>query len=78
MKTTGFHLSRGLVFAALAGYSLWVLFPMVWVAYSSLKPSAAIFDHAFALPRADHLVWQNYAHAWREAFLGRYFFNRSS
>jgi ABC-type glycerol-3-phosphate transport system permease component len=67
--------SRGLVVAALAGYGLWVVFPMLWVAYSSLKPDAAIFRDTFALPAADDLRFDNYARAWREARFGDYFFN---
>jgi len=68
-------LSRWLIFLGLLGYLLWVIFPMVWVAYSSLKPDEAIFRDAFALPAVDELVWSNYARAWREAHFGTYFFN---
>jgi ABC-type glycerol-3-phosphate transport system permease component len=68
-------ISRGLIFAALFGYLLWVVFPMIWVAYSSLKPDEAIFRDAFALPAADALVWENYSRAWREAHFGTYFIN---
>ncbi len=75
VKRSPYIATRGLIFAALAGYSVWVLFPMIWVAYSSLKPGNAIFENAFALPSLDHLVWQNYVHAWREALLGNYFLN---
>lgn len=67
--------SRGLIFAALFGYAVWVIFPMLWVAYSSLKPDAAIFRDAFALPAWDDLRTENYGHAWREARFGDYFFN---
>lgn len=48
---------------------------MIWVAYSSLKPSEAIFRDAFALPSADQIAWQNYARAWREARFSDYFLN---
>jgi len=68
-------LSRGLIFAALAGYAIWVVFPMLWVAYSSLKADTAIFRDAFALPPLDDLRFENYARAWREARFGDYFFN---
>ncbi|HNW42143.1 MAG TPA: ABC transporter permease subunit, partial [Opitutaceae bacterium] len=70
-----FQLSRGLIFAALIGYALWVVFPMVWMAYSSLKTDQAIFRDAFALPPAGDLQFANYAHAWREAHFGDYFLN---
>jgi len=68
-------LSRGLIFAVLSGYLVWTVFPMVWVAYTSLKPGSAIFADAFALPALNSLQWRNYSRAWHEAFLGRYFFN---
>jgi len=42
--------SRGLMLAVLFGYGAWVVFPMLWVAYSSLKADSAIFSDAFALP----------------------------
>ncbi|HEU5081399.1 MAG TPA: carbohydrate ABC transporter permease [Opitutaceae bacterium] len=67
--------SRGLIYLALGLYLIWVVFPMIWVAYSSLKTNAAIFQDAFALPARGDLQWQNYRHAWRQAQLGSYFFN---
>ncbi|MEO7413651.1 MAG: carbohydrate ABC transporter permease, partial [Opitutaceae bacterium] len=69
------QLSRGIVFATLLGYGAWVVFPMVWVAYSSLKADAAIFREAFALPVLGELHTENYTRAWREARFGDYFWN---
>ena len=68
-------LSRSLIFGALGLYALWLIFPMVWVAYSSLKPDAAIFSDTFALPGMGELRGDNYVHAWKEAHFGEYFFN---
>lgn len=68
-------ISRILIFAVLAGYLLWVVYPMAWVAYSSLKTDEAIFREAFALPPFDDLQTGNYARAWNEAKFGDYFFN---
>jgi ABC-type glycerol-3-phosphate transport system permease component len=68
-------LSRGLIFAVLLGYAAWVVFPMVWVAYSSLKADNAIFHDAFALPAAGEWHTENYVHAGRGARFGDYFFN---
>ncbi|HVU32872.1 MAG TPA: carbohydrate ABC transporter permease [Opitutaceae bacterium] len=59
----------------LVTYAAWVVFPMVWVAYSSLKPDRAIFEHTFALPQPGDLRFENYAHAWRQAHFGQYFLN---
>jgi len=70
-----FTISSGLIFLVLAGYLLWVIYPMLWVAYSSLKPDDAIFRDAFALPSLDALQWGNYRQAWREAHFGEYFLN---
>ncbi len=70
-----FTIGSGLIIAVLLGYAVWVIFPMIWVAYSSLKPDAAIFRDTFALPAAGNLRFDNYARAWREARFGDYFFN---
>jgi ABC-type glycerol-3-phosphate transport system permease component len=68
-------ISRILIFAVLAGYLVWVVFPMAWVAYSSLKTDEAVFRDTFALPPLDALQTDNYARAWREARFGDYFLN---
>jgi ABC-type glycerol-3-phosphate transport system permease component len=68
-------LSRIFIFAVLAGYLLWVIYPMAWVAYSSLKTDEAIFREAFALPSIDALQTDNYVRAWNGAKFGDYFFN---
>ncbi len=70
-----FHVSRALVGVVLAGYLVWVVFPMVWMAYSSLKSDRAIFREPFALPAAGDLQFENYGRAWREARFGDYFLN---
>ena len=70
-----FRLSGGVAFLAMAGYSALLVFPMVWVAYSSLKGDDAIFRHALALPSAAGLEAGNYTRAWREARFGDYFLN---
>jgi len=75
MSRSGFHVSRALMAAALAGYAAWVVLPMAWVAWSSLKADDAIFRDAFALPLPGALHLENYANAWRTARLGSYFLN---
>jgi ABC-type glycerol-3-phosphate transport system permease component len=75
MKSGRLQLSRGLIFVVLFGYAAWVVFPMLWVAYSSLKPDTTIFRDTFSLPAANDLRLDNYARAWREARFGDYFFN---
>ncbi|MFA6962784.1 MAG: carbohydrate ABC transporter permease [Opitutaceae bacterium] len=68
-------ISRYLMFAVLAGYLVWVVYPMAWVAYSSLKTDEMIFREAFALPQFDALQTDNYVRAWNEARFGDYFIN---
>jgi ABC-type glycerol-3-phosphate transport system permease component len=78
MKTqrpAGFRFSRTLVAAALVGYSAWLIFPMLWVAYSSLKGDDAIFRDTFSLPSIGALHTENYTHAWTQAHFGEYFTN---
>ena len=70
-----FRFSRGVAFTALLGYSAWLVFPMVWVAYSSLKADDAIFRDTLALPSAGSLATGNYARAWSQAHFGAYFLN---
>jgi ABC-type glycerol-3-phosphate transport system permease component len=70
-----FQLSRGIVFGGLLGYAAWVVFPMVWVAYSSLKTDAEVFRHPFVPPGLQDLHPENYARAWQDARFGDYFLN---
>ncbi len=70
-----FQVSRGLLTLALLGYGLWVVYPMVWVAASSLKGDDAIFRDTFALPRWVDLHTGNYARAWSGAHFSAYFLN---
>jgi ABC-type glycerol-3-phosphate transport system permease component len=69
------RISEGLILAVLLGYALWVVYPMVWMAYSSLKTDAAIAHTPFALPALADLQFDNYGHAWSEARFSDYFFN---
>jgi ABC-type glycerol-3-phosphate transport system permease component len=67
--------SRSVAFIALLGYSALLVFPMIWVGYSSLKGDDAIFRDAFALPSPGSLRTDNYSHAWHQAHFGEYFLN---
>jgi ABC-type glycerol-3-phosphate transport system permease component len=78
VRESGHHparvsLSRALIAAALCCYAAWVVFPMAWVAYSSLKSDRAIFADTFALPSPDRLRFDNYGNAWRQAHFRDYF-----
>lgn len=74
-RSAGTGPGRVLLSAALAAYALWAVFPLVWVAYSSLKGDAAIFQDAFAWPGPGDFHPENYARAWREARFADYFWH---
>lgn len=71
----GFKVSRLLVGGALASYLAWVVFPLVWVVYSSFKDDTAILRHPLALPAWADMDGATYARAWSGARLGEYFLN---
>jgi N-acetylglucosamine transport system permease protein len=66
-----------LLYAALSAYSLVILFPLAWLAYTSLKSTEEIFQGAWTLPKEPQ--WQNFHKAWNgmsgEPGLGPYFAN---
>jgi len=66
---------RFLTYAAMAAYAAWVVFPMIWMAYSSVKSDDAIFRNSLALPGPGDFRISNYSRAWREAHFDRYFLN---
>jgi ABC-type glycerol-3-phosphate transport system permease component len=70
-----FAFGRQLIFVVLFGYAVWVIYPLLWVAYSSLKADEAIFLDAFQLPDFADLRFGNYARAWEGAHFGEYFLN---
>lgn len=65
------------VHAALALYSLFILFPLGWLAYTSLKSTDEIFKDVWSLPARPR--WDNFSNAWSgmagEPGLGPYFAN---
>jgi ABC-type glycerol-3-phosphate transport system permease component len=67
--------SRSVAATALVGYSVLLVLPMLWVAYSSLKGDDAIFNNTFALPALGSLRTDNYSSAWTQAHFGGYFMN---
>lgn len=75
MKRAVFQPLRLLQFAVLCGYLVLVVYPLLWLVYSSLKSDQAIFLNPFALPEWDRLQWSNYVRAWTEAHFSRYFWN---
>ncbi|HXQ82034.1 MAG TPA: carbohydrate ABC transporter permease [Opitutaceae bacterium] len=74
-RSSRLRISRGVALAALLGYSAWLVFPMIWVGYSSLKSDDAIFRDTFALPTAGSVSMDNYTRAWSQAHFGEYVLN---
>jgi N-acetylglucosamine transport system permease protein len=62
-----------LTYAVLILWALMVIFPMVWLLYTSFKTDREIFFSPWSLPAA--LQFNNFQRAWVEAHIGEYFFN---
>ncbi|MET9497049.1 carbohydrate ABC transporter permease [Streptomyces sp. NPDC006552] len=54
-------------------WSVIVIVPMLWVLVSSFKSTSEILSSPFALPH--RWRFENYAHAWTDASIGKYFLN---
>ncbi|HZZ44558.1 MAG TPA: carbohydrate ABC transporter permease [Tepidisphaeraceae bacterium] len=63
------------IYVLLFSYFVLVVFPMIWVAYTSLKPDKDVFAHPFSPPALNDIHWSNYPNAWTRAHFGQYFFN---
>ncbi|HRJ41995.1 MAG: carbohydrate ABC transporter permease [Caldilineaceae bacterium] len=72
-KPTGFSLSRMLLNIVLAFWAALVVFPMLWLLYTSFKTDKEIFFSPWSLPEA--LQWDNYVRGWVDAHIGDYFLN---
>lgn len=54
-------------------WSLAVVFPMIWMVYSSFKTDQELFFSPWAPPET--LQWDNFARAWTSAHIGEYLLN---
>jgi N-acetylglucosamine transport system permease protein len=59
--------------AFLMFWAVAVIFPMVWMIFSSLKTDQELFFSPWAAPQV--LQWDNFARAWNSARVGDFFFN---
>jgi len=59
--------------AFLVGWALVTTLPLLWAVLSSFKSDTEILTDPWGLP--SQVRWQNWARAWNEAHLGRYFLN---
>ena len=70
-----FSIAKPFVYLALCGYLAVVVYPMLWLLYTSLKTDREIFLNPFSLPEIDALQWINFTNAWTKGHFGDYFFN---
>jgi N-acetylglucosamine transport system permease protein len=68
-----FSIGNILLNAFLVIWSVIVIFPMVWLIYTSFKTDREIFFSPWALPAT--LVWDNFRRGWIDANIGTYFAN---
>jgi N-acetylglucosamine transport system permease protein len=66
-------LSLSLTQIILIAWAIMVIFPFVWMIYSSFKTNNQIFGSPWGLPTS--LYWENFLSAWTTASIGRYFVN---
>ena len=77
------RVGTGLKYVLLSVYLILVIFPMVWVLYTSAKSTQEIYQNPFGLPRAItspsaktlEPLKANYRKAWVESNFSRYFVN---
>lgn len=67
------YLLKGLAALLVGAYCLSSAAAFAWVVYTSFKSNAEFFASTWSLPA--ELRWDNYAYAWANAEIGRYFFN---
>ena len=83
MQRAAGHLGGTLKYLFLIAYLCIVVFPMVWVFYTSMKSTQEIFKNPFGLPQAVvrpgkatfAVVADNYSRAWVESGFSKYFWN---
>lgn len=74
-RTARRRVAHGLSYAVLGVIGLTMIFPLVWMVMTSLKPASADPLNLASIWPDDHFHWENYAKAWRESNLMRAFLN---
>ena len=67
------RLSAILTQVILIAWTVAVVFPMLWMVFSSFKTDQELFFSPWSPPAA--LQWDNFARAWNSARVGDFFFN---
>ena len=65
--------ARVLLNGSLVLWALIVIFPMLWLVYSSFKTDQEIFFSPWSLPASPQ--WDNFVRAWENVRIGQYFVN---
>jgi len=65
--------TKVVVYTVFILFTILTIYPLIWLFYSSFKPSIEIIRHALALPKNPTIV--NYIDAWRIGKLGLYAIN---
>jgi N-acetylglucosamine transport system permease protein len=73
IQKTGISLSSVVMNLFLAVWAVIVVFPMVWLVYTSFKTDQEIFFSPWALPATP--VWDNFRRGWFDARIGEFFVN---
>lgn len=71
--TVGSVIGRWIIRVVLALWSLTIVFPIIWVFYTSFKSNAEFYADVWALP--SELRFENYEFAWNTAKFSSYFAN---
>jgi len=66
---------KAAVYFILLMYLVAVVFPMIWLLYTSLKSDREIFLHPFRLPDFSDLQWSNFTRAWTDGNVQAFFLN---
>ena len=69
----GATISAAILNVGLALWAMIVIFPMVWLVYTSFKTDKEIFFSPWSLPTV--LQWDNFRRGWFDAHIGEYFLN---
>lgn len=72
-QQTGFSLGDLILNLFLGLWALIVIFPMLWLVYTSFKTDQEIFFSPWALPATP--IWDNFRRGWVDANIGTYFIN---
>ncbi len=68
-------LSAIFVYTSLSSYFVIVVFPVIWLFFTSLKKDREIFLYPFKVPALGELQWVNFFNAWTKGHFGSYFLN---